>query len=208
FVADRQILDGPFILDEVLQWCRRKKKHALIFKVDFEKAFDPVRWDFVDDVLNKLVSVQRWKDLDSEVHGVMGRNTAVGVRLHWYDMCLLVCCASESCSHMNAYVYSVSCVDVIDLSECEIHIEECKFGLDFYSDSIRNSKAFLRGYTMVCGGYVELVSQQASVLMYKIPEKALIFDNLVSSSFYWCKFRCKASFKWDDWLKNPYIVLV
>ncbi|GJT52285.1 RNA-directed DNA polymerase, eukaryota [Tanacetum coccineum] len=53
FVADRQILDGPFILDEVLQWCRRKKKHALIFKVDFEKAFDLVRWDFVDDVLNK-----------------------------------------------------------------------------------------------------------------------------------------------------------
>ncbi|GKB01310.1 hypothetical protein Tco_0829354 [Tanacetum coccineum] len=42
----------------------------------------------------------------------------------------------------------------------------------------------------------------------KIPEKALIFDNLVSSSFYWCKFRSKASFKWDDWLKNPYIVLV
>ncbi|GKG43836.1 hypothetical protein Tco_0482929, partial [Tanacetum coccineum] len=31
-VADRQILDGPFILDEVLQWCRRKKKHALIFR--------------------------------------------------------------------------------------------------------------------------------------------------------------------------------
>ncbi|GJS31209.1 RNA-directed DNA polymerase, eukaryota, partial [Tanacetum coccineum] len=48
FVADRQILDGPFILDEVLQWCRRKKKHALIFKVDFEKAFDSVRRDFVD----------------------------------------------------------------------------------------------------------------------------------------------------------------
>ncbi|GKA89228.1 RNA-directed DNA polymerase, eukaryota [Tanacetum coccineum] len=43
FVADRQILDGPFILDEVLQWCRRKKKHALIFKVDFEKAFDSGR---------------------------------------------------------------------------------------------------------------------------------------------------------------------
>ncbi|GJV98598.1 hypothetical protein Tco_1553850 [Tanacetum coccineum] len=42
----------------------------------------------------------------------------------------------------------------------------------------------------------------------KIPEKALIFDNLVSSSFNWCKFRCKASFKWNDWLKNPYIVLV
>ncbi|GJU65921.1 RNA-directed DNA polymerase, eukaryota [Tanacetum coccineum] len=61
FVADRQILDGPFILDEVLQWCRRKKKYALIFKVDFEKAFDSVRWDFVDDVLNKFGFGERWR---------------------------------------------------------------------------------------------------------------------------------------------------
>ncbi|GJW72022.1 RNA-directed DNA polymerase, eukaryota [Tanacetum coccineum] len=61
FVADRQILDGPFILDEVLQWCRKKKKHALIFKVDFEKAFDSVRWDFVDDVLNKFGFGERWR---------------------------------------------------------------------------------------------------------------------------------------------------
>ncbi|GJY97352.1 RNA-directed DNA polymerase, eukaryota [Tanacetum coccineum] len=61
FVADRQILDGPFILDEVLQWCRRKKKHALIFKVDFEKSFDSVRWDFVDDVLNKFGFGERWR---------------------------------------------------------------------------------------------------------------------------------------------------
>nr|GEY18582.1 RNA-directed DNA polymerase, eukaryota [Tanacetum cinerariifolium] len=33
FVADRQILDGPFILNEVIQWCKTKKKQALIFKV-------------------------------------------------------------------------------------------------------------------------------------------------------------------------------
>ncbi|GJZ12967.1 RNA-directed DNA polymerase, eukaryota, partial [Tanacetum coccineum] len=34
FIADRQILDGPFILNEVLQWCKLKKKQSLIFKVD------------------------------------------------------------------------------------------------------------------------------------------------------------------------------
>nr|GFB21866.1 RNA-directed DNA polymerase, eukaryota, reverse transcriptase zinc-binding domain protein [Tanacetum cinerariifolium]GFB40007.1 RNA-directed DNA polymerase, eukaryota, reverse transcriptase zinc-binding domain protein [Tanacetum cinerariifolium] len=39
-VADRQILDGPFILNAVIQWCRKKKKHTLIFKVDFEKTYD------------------------------------------------------------------------------------------------------------------------------------------------------------------------
>ena len=32
FVADRQILDGPFILDEVLQWCKVKKKQKFILK--------------------------------------------------------------------------------------------------------------------------------------------------------------------------------
>ncbi|GJV63534.1 RNA-directed DNA polymerase, eukaryota [Tanacetum coccineum] len=49
FIVDRQILDGPFILNEVLQWCKSKKKQSLIFKVDFEEAYDSVRWDFLDD---------------------------------------------------------------------------------------------------------------------------------------------------------------
>ncbi|GJT65240.1 hypothetical protein Tco_1016720 [Tanacetum coccineum] len=40
------------------------------------------------------------------------------------------------------------------------------------------------------------------------PSQARIFDNIVSNSYYWCKFRCKASFKWIDWLKNPYLVIV
>ncbi|GJT20084.1 RNA-directed DNA polymerase, eukaryota [Tanacetum coccineum] len=40
FVSNRQILDGPFILNEVLNWCKRKKKQAMFFKVDFAKAYD------------------------------------------------------------------------------------------------------------------------------------------------------------------------
>ncbi|GKB37914.1 RNA-directed DNA polymerase, eukaryota [Tanacetum coccineum] len=54
FITDRQILDGPMILNEVMQWCKKKKKHALIFKVDFEKAYDSVRWDFLDEILKKF----------------------------------------------------------------------------------------------------------------------------------------------------------
>ncbi|GKA27721.1 RNA-directed DNA polymerase, eukaryota [Tanacetum coccineum] len=60
--SDRQILDGPFILNEVLQWCRKKRKHALIFKVDFEKAYDSVRWDFLDDVLDKFGFGVKWRN--------------------------------------------------------------------------------------------------------------------------------------------------
>nr|GEY86813.1 RNA-directed DNA polymerase, eukaryota [Tanacetum cinerariifolium] len=54
FVADRQILDGPFIHNE-------EEKHTLIFKVDFEKAYDSVRWDFLDDVLNKFGFGEKWR---------------------------------------------------------------------------------------------------------------------------------------------------
>ncbi|GKD44085.1 RNA-directed DNA polymerase, eukaryota, partial [Tanacetum coccineum] len=60
FIADRQILNGPFILNEVLQWCKSKKKQSLIFKVDFEKAYDSVRWDFLDDVLKKFGFGDKW----------------------------------------------------------------------------------------------------------------------------------------------------
>nr|GEX05023.1 putative RNA-directed DNA polymerase, eukaryota, reverse transcriptase zinc-binding domain protein [Tanacetum cinerariifolium] len=61
FVAERQIMDGPFILDEIIQWCSRKKKQAIFFKVDFEKAYDSVRWDFLDDVLNKFGFGNKWR---------------------------------------------------------------------------------------------------------------------------------------------------
>ncbi|GJV95992.1 RNA-directed DNA polymerase, eukaryota, reverse transcriptase zinc-binding domain protein [Tanacetum coccineum] len=40
FVANRQILDGPFILNELFHWYEKKKKQTMIFKVDFEKAYD------------------------------------------------------------------------------------------------------------------------------------------------------------------------
>ncbi|GJZ47587.1 RNA-directed DNA polymerase, eukaryota [Tanacetum coccineum] len=42
FFANRQILDGPFILNELLDWCKRKKKQSMIFKVVFAKAYDSV----------------------------------------------------------------------------------------------------------------------------------------------------------------------
>nr|GEW31611.1 RNA-directed DNA polymerase, eukaryota [Tanacetum cinerariifolium] len=51
FVSGRQILDGPFILGELLQWCKRKNKQSMFFKVDFAKAYDLIRWDYLLDVL-------------------------------------------------------------------------------------------------------------------------------------------------------------
>nr|GFB28456.1 RNA-directed DNA polymerase, eukaryota [Tanacetum cinerariifolium] len=43
FIPNRQILDGPFIINEVLSWCKCKKQQVMIFKADFAKAYDSVR---------------------------------------------------------------------------------------------------------------------------------------------------------------------
>nr|GEY66937.1 RNA-directed DNA polymerase, eukaryota [Tanacetum cinerariifolium] len=55
FVTDRQILDGPFILNESVHWCKNKMKQFMIFKVDFEKAYNSVIWDFIDDILRRVI---------------------------------------------------------------------------------------------------------------------------------------------------------
>ncbi|GKA90243.1 hypothetical protein Tco_0812113 [Tanacetum coccineum] len=53
FIHGRKILDGPMILNEVMSLGKVKKKKAMVFKVDFEKAYDSVRWDFLDDIMQR-----------------------------------------------------------------------------------------------------------------------------------------------------------
>nr|GEW21481.1 RNA-directed DNA polymerase, eukaryota [Tanacetum cinerariifolium] len=60
FLPNRQIVDVPFIINELLSWCKYKKQQAMVFKVDFAKAYDSVRWDFLDDVLDSFSFASKW----------------------------------------------------------------------------------------------------------------------------------------------------
>ncbi|GKA63921.1 RNA-directed DNA polymerase, eukaryota [Tanacetum coccineum] len=60
FLAKRNILDGPFILNELLSWCKKYNKQAMFFKVDFAKAFDCVRWDYLLDVMKSFGFGPNW----------------------------------------------------------------------------------------------------------------------------------------------------
>ncbi|GJZ45992.1 putative RNA-directed DNA polymerase, eukaryota, reverse transcriptase zinc-binding domain protein [Tanacetum coccineum] len=61
FIAGRKILDGPLILSEVIDWFKKIKKKMLIFKVDFEKAFDSVSWKYLDFILFSLGFGSTWR---------------------------------------------------------------------------------------------------------------------------------------------------
>ena len=42
FLQGRQILDGALIANEAVCWVRRRKKEAIIMKLDFCKVYDSV----------------------------------------------------------------------------------------------------------------------------------------------------------------------
>nr|GEY13824.1 NBS-containing resistance-like protein [Tanacetum cinerariifolium] len=54
FIKGCQILDGPFILNEMILWCKSHKRQTLMLKINFQKAYDSVRWDFLDDILSRF----------------------------------------------------------------------------------------------------------------------------------------------------------
>ncbi|XP_072087395.1 uncharacterized protein [Arachis hypogaea] len=54
FVQGRKIHDGALIACETVQWLKLRKKNSTIIKLDFQKAYDRVKWSFVDIVLQKM----------------------------------------------------------------------------------------------------------------------------------------------------------
>nr|GEV35392.1 retrovirus-related Pol polyprotein from transposon TNT 1-94 [Tanacetum cinerariifolium] len=47
FIKRRLIIDGPLMINEIISWAKKERKQILLFKVDFEKAFDSLHWNFL-----------------------------------------------------------------------------------------------------------------------------------------------------------------
>ena len=47
FMQGRNIMEGVVILHETIHELHTKKGDGVIFKIDFEKAYDKVKWSFL-----------------------------------------------------------------------------------------------------------------------------------------------------------------
>lgn len=76
FMKGRNIMTGIMALHEILHETKRKKEIGIVLKLDFEKAYDKVDWNFLFDCLKLRGFCERWCDWIRKV--VMGGTVCEG----------------------------------------------------------------------------------------------------------------------------------
>nr|XP_025616746.1 uncharacterized protein LOC112709059 [Arachis hypogaea] len=61
FVKGRKIHYGALVACEMVQWLKLKKKASAVIKLDFQKAYDRIKWCFVDTILEKMGFRRTWR---------------------------------------------------------------------------------------------------------------------------------------------------
>nr|GEW45912.1 RNA-directed DNA polymerase, eukaryota, reverse transcriptase zinc-binding domain protein [Tanacetum cinerariifolium] len=77
FIAKCQILDGPFIFNELISWCKYHKIKAMNFKSDFKKSFDSDKANVIT-IVNMLKCFYLASGLKINIHKskIMGIGTS------------------------------------------------------------------------------------------------------------------------------------
>jgi len=61
FVKGQQILDGIMVANEVVDEAKKLNRDLLLLKVDFEKAYDSVDWNYLNEVMCKMSFPTLWR---------------------------------------------------------------------------------------------------------------------------------------------------
>ncbi|GLT51152.1 hypothetical protein SLA2020_245820 [Shorea laevis] len=62
FIGGRQLMDGVVVANETMDEVKKKRSRCIIFKADFEKAYDKVCWDFLLYMLEKMGFCKTWRN--------------------------------------------------------------------------------------------------------------------------------------------------
>ncbi|XP_057452303.1 uncharacterized protein LOC130744130 [Lotus japonicus] len=60
FLVGRNMLDSVVIASEIIHEAKNLKKATMVFKVDYEKAYDSVEWDFLTYMMAKMNFSPKW----------------------------------------------------------------------------------------------------------------------------------------------------
>jgi hypothetical protein len=60
FIKGRNLVDGVMVVNEVVELAKKAGIDCLIFKVDFEKAYDSVDWSFLEYMLHQFGFCPKW----------------------------------------------------------------------------------------------------------------------------------------------------
>jgi len=77
FVRGKLILDGILIANEVVEEVKRMKKELLLFKVDFEKAYDSVNLNYLNSVMLNMNFPTLWRKWIKECVGTASASVLV-----------------------------------------------------------------------------------------------------------------------------------
>jgi hypothetical protein len=78
FIPGRNILEGVVILHETIHELHTKKLNGVIFKIDFEKAYNKVKWSFLQQTLRMKGLDTKWcRWIDNYVKGA-----SVGIKVN------------------------------------------------------------------------------------------------------------------------------
>nr|GFA33250.1 RNA-directed DNA polymerase, eukaryota [Tanacetum cinerariifolium] len=126
--------------------------------------------------------------LDSIKCGIC--DTGVETASHLFFSCDLVC----QLVRLIARWWDVPYVGVVSYADWASWMENLRL-------SFKN-KLMLEGVFYVLWWYA-WTFRNKMIFDTKIPMKATLFDDIVTKSYFWTRYRCKASFCMNDWLKNP-----
>ena len=69
FIKGRQILNGILVANEVIDEAHKHKREMILFKVDFEKAYDSIDLGYLDEVMLKMGFPTLWRKWIKECTG-------------------------------------------------------------------------------------------------------------------------------------------
>ncbi|GJU45075.1 kinase-like domain, beta-lactamase/transpeptidase-like protein [Tanacetum coccineum] len=119
FIKGRYILDRVLIANETMEFLKNKKEKGLIFKVDFEKAYDIINWRFLLNIMKRMRSPSEEFVLERGVRqgdplspflyilAAKGLNVIVNEAVEWNKenakslMCILKCFEEDSGLRVN-----------------------------------------------------------------------------------------------------------